>query len=328
VPGSQRIRERIGPGILPVCPITLQEFDAGKEDILYSRNGLRRLHAQLSRLQPLPISAEDQRREAAARADKMSIQGVQPKLSAVLRVKEGRFEIVDSGGRFILKPCPAEWNEVPENEALTMALAGTCGIEVPDFGLVAASDGSWTFWIRRFDRFGRKERVPIEDFAQLQDRTRDTKYQSSMERVVETIERFCSFPAVEKRKLARRVLFCFLTGNEDMHLKNYSLITTPKKVELSPAYDLLNTSIILRDPKDEMAMPIRGKKSNLTRRDLVDHFCGERCGLAPKVLEALLEELGTSVENWQEVIRRSFLSEEMREKYLDLLERRSEKLFQ
>lgn len=324
----QRTHERLGPGLLPVCAITLKKFEAGTEDVLYSRDGLRRLHSQLARLQPLAISAEDQRREAAARADKMSIQGVQPKLSAVLRVKEGRFEIVDSGGRFILKPCPAEWHEVPENEALTMALAGICSIEVPDFGLVASSDGSWTFWIRRFDRTGRKDRVPLEDFTQLQDRTRDTKYQSSMERVVETIERFCTFPAVEKIKLARRVLFCFLTGNEDMHLKNFSLITTPQKVELSPAYDLLNTSIILRDPKDEMALPIRGKKSNLGRGDLVDYFCGERCGLAPRVLEALLEELGASVERWQGVIRRSFLSEVMQEKYLDLLERRSEKLFQ
>ncbi len=311
-----------------ICPITLHEFEAGEDDVLYSRNGLRRLHSQLARLQPLAISAEDQRREAAARADKMSIQGVQPKLSAVLRVKEGHFEIVDSGGRFILKPCPAEWTEVPENEALTMALAGNCGIEVPNFGLVASCDGSWTFWIRRFDRTGRKDRVPLEDFAQLQDRTRDTKYQSSMERVVATIEQFCTFPAVEKRKLARRVLFCFLTGNEDMHLKNFSLISTPEKVELSPAYDLLNTSIILRDPQDEMAMPIRGKKSNLSREDLVDYFCGERCGLAAKVLEALLDELGASVEKWNDVIRRSFLSEGMREKYLDLLECRSGRLLQ
>lgn len=309
-----------------VCPITLREFEVGKDDLIYSRDGLRRLHPQLARLQPLALSAEDQRREAAARADEMSIQGVQPKLSAVLRVKEGRFEIVDSGGRFILKPCPAEWSEVPENEALTMVLAGTCGIEVPDFGLVTSSDGSWTFWIRRFDRTGRKDRVPLEDFAQLQDRTRDTKYQSSMERVVATIEQFCTFPAVEKRKLARRVLFCFLTGNEDMHLKNFSLITTPKKVELSPAYDLLNTSIILRDPKDEMAMPIRGKKSNLTRGDLLDYFCAERCGLASKVLEALVEEFGAAVEKWHGVIRRSFLGQEMQEKYLDLLERRSERL--
>ena len=312
---------------MSVCPITLNEFEACTEDHLYSRDGLRRLHTQLEGLQPLAFSAEDQRREAAARADKMSIQGVQPKLSAVLRVKDGRFEVVDTGGRFILKPCPAGWNEVPENEALTMALADTCGVEVPDHGLVASSDGSWTYWIRRFDRTGRKDRVPLEDFAQLQERTRDTKYRSSMERVVATIDQFCTFPAVEKRKLARRVLFCFLTGNEDMHLKNFSLITTPGKVELSPAYDLLNTSIVLRDPKEEMAMPIRGKKSNLTRRDLVDFFCRERCGLSPRVLDALLEELGASAQEWPGVIRRSFLGEEMREKYLGILEDRSGRLF-
>jgi len=313
---------------MPVCPITLNEFEAGREDELYSRYGLRRLHKQLVGLQPLAFSVEDQRREAAARADKMSIQGVQPKLSVVLRVKNGRFEVVDSGGRFILKPCPAEWKEVPENEALTMSLADTCGIKVPDHGLVASSDGSWTYWIRRFDRTGRKDRVPLEDFAQLQERTRDTKYQSSMERVIATIDQFCTFPSVEKRRLARRVLFCFLTGNEDMHLKNFSLITTSGKVELSPAYDLLNTSIVLRDPKEEMALPIRGKRSNLTRIDLVDYFCGERCGLPPKALEALLEGLETSADKWPDVIRRSFLGKEMRGKYLGLLEKRSERLFQ
>ena len=313
---------------MPVCPITLNEFEAGGEDELYSPYGLRRLHKQLEGLQPLAFSAEGQRRKAAAQADKISIQGVQPKLSVVLRVKGRRFEVVDSGGRFILKPCPAEWNEVPENEALTMALADNCGIKVPDHGLVASSDGSWTYWIRRFDRTGRRDRVPLEDFAQLQERTRDTKYQSSMERVIATIDQFCTFPAVEKRRLAHRVLFCFLTGNEDMHLKNFSLITTSGKVELSPAYDLLNTSIVLRDPKEEMALPIRGKKSNLTREDLVDYFCGERCGLSPKVLKALLEELGASAEKWPAVIRRSFLGEEMRGKYLGLLEKRSEGLFQ
>ncbi len=80
---------------MPVCPITLNEFESGTEVDLYSRDGLRRLHTQLEGLMPLAYSAEDQRREAAARADKMSIQGVQPKLSAVLRVKDGRFEVVD-----------------------------------------------------------------------------------------------------------------------------------------------------------------------------------------------------------------------------------------
>lgn len=312
---------------MPVCPITLKHFVRERASGLYSKQGLRRLHARLTGLRPLAFSADDQLREAAARADKMSVQGVQPKLSAVLRLKNESFEVVDTGGRFILKPCPAEWSEVPENEALTMTLAATCGIEVPDHGLVVSIDGSWTYWIRRFDRAGRKERVPLEDFAQLQGRTRETKYESSMEKVVATVEEFCTFPAVEKKNLALRVLFCFLTGNEDMHLKNFSLISAKGKVALSPAYDLLNSSIVLRDPVEEVALPIRGKKSNLTRKDLVDYFCGERCGLSRKITEEMLRGLETDSADWPEVIRHGFLGAEMTEKYLDLLEKRSRRLF-
>lgn len=253
-----------------VCPITLERFAQENPGKIYSRAGLRRLHRSLTDLEPLAYSGEDLIREAASRAVKMSIQGVQPKLSAILKPKGQRFEVVDTGGRFILKPCPPHWSDVPENESLTMTMAASCGIEVPDHGLVAAKDGSWTYWIRRFDREARGARLPIEDFAQLQGRRRETKYDSSMERVVATIDEFCSFPVVEKRKLAQRVLFCFLTGNEDMHLKNFSLITRGPKVELSPAYDLLNTTIVTPKTTEELAMPINGKKSHLTRKDLTD----------------------------------------------------------
>jgi len=257
----------------------------------------------------------------------MSIQGVQPKLSANLKPKEQRFEVVDTGGRFILKPCPPHWSHVAENESLTMTMANSCGIDVPDHGLVAAKDGSWTYWIRRFDREALGARLPIEDFAQLQGRRRETKYDSSMEQVVKTIQEFCTFPVIEKRKLALRVLFCFLIGNEDMHLKNFSLITRGSKVELSPAYDLLNTSIVLQSPKEELAMPIRGKKSHLTRKDLIDYFCGERCGLPSGQLEKLVEEIRRAATGWPEVIQRSYLSVEMKQRYLGLLKERKERLF-
>jgi serine/threonine-protein kinase HipA len=306
------------------CRITLEEIPDG---IRYGRAGLKRLDARLMDIAPLPYTQAQQLEEAAARADKMSVQGVQPKLSAILRIKENRFEVVDRGGRFILKACPPQWPEVPANEALTMTLADHSGIEVPVYGLVEATDGSLVYFIRRFDRVGQGERLPLEDGAQLLGHTRDTKYDSSMEQVVGMIERFCTFPVIEKRKLMQRVWFCFLTGNEDMHLKNWSLLSRSGRVALSPAYDLLNTSIVLKNPQEETALPIRGRKRNLNRRDLFDYLAVERCGLQPDLMRSDLEKLLHQAEaEWPLWIQRSFLSEPKREAYLHLVRERAARL--
>jgi serine/threonine-protein kinase HipA len=306
------------------CRITLEEIPEG---IRYSRAGLKRLDARLMDILPLPYTHAQQLEEAAARANKMSVQGVQPKLSAVLRIKENRFEVVDRGGRFILKSCPPQWPEVPANEALTMTLAEHSGIEVPVHGLVEATDGSMVYFVRRFDRAGQGERLPLEDGAQLLGHTRDTKYGSSMEQVVGMIERFCTFPVIEKRKLMQRVWFCFLTGNEDMHLKNWSILSRSGRIALSPAYDLLNTSIILKNPQEESALPIRGRKRNLNRCDFLDYLAVERCGLPPALMRADLEKLLLQAEaDWPTWIQRSFLSEPKRQAYLHLVRERVARL--
>ncbi len=306
------------------CRITLEEISEG---IRYSREGLKRLDPRLMEIDSLPYTLAQQLEEATARAGKMSVQGVQPKLSAVLRIKEGRFEIVDRGGRFILKCCPPQWPEVPANEALTMTLAEHSGIEVPVHGLVEASDGSVVYFIRRFDRVGQRHRLPLEDGAQLLGFTRDTKYDSSMEQVVGMLDRFCTFPVIEKRKLMLRVWFCFLTGNEDMHLKNWSLVSRSSRIALSPAYDLLNTSIVLKNPQEEIALSIRGRKRNLNRHDLLDYLAVERCGLPTELMRSDLEKLLVQAEEeWPAWIRRSFLSEPKREAYLHLVRERFTRL--
>jgi serine/threonine-protein kinase HipA len=306
------------------CRITLEEIPEG---VRYCRAGLKRLDARLMDILPLPYTQAQQLEEAAARADKMSVQGVQPKLSAVLRVKENHFEVVDRGGRFILKSCPPQWPEVPANEALTMTLAEHSSIEVPVHGLVEATDGSMVYFVRRFDRAGQGERLPLEDGAQLLGHSRDTKYDSSMEQVIGMIERFCTFPVIEKRKLMQRVWFCFLTGNEDMHLKNWSLLSRSGRIALSPAYDLLNTSIILKNPQEETALPIRGRKRNLNRRDLLDYLAVERCGLPPDLMRGDMEKLLLQAEaQWPTWIQHSFLSEPKRQAYLHLVRERVARL--
>ena len=297
------------------CPITY-ELCGG---LLYSGKGLKLLSPVLKNLSLLNLSAEELRAEAMIRASKMSIQGVQPKLSAVLNIRDGRFDIGDKKGRFILKPQHHIFPELPQNEDLTMRMASIAGIEVPLHGMVYSKDQSLTYFIRRFDRKGQKDKIAVEDFAQLAGLSRDTKYNYTMERLVRLIDSFCTFPAVEKAKLFKRVVFSFLVGNEDMHLKNYSVITRNGKTELSPAYDLLNSSIVLKGDVEEIALSLKGKKSNLNSDLLIGYFGRERCGLTDKVIDRNLDEIRGGLSRWFHLIDNSFLSPLMQEKYRVLL---------
>lgn len=300
------------------CPITYNFCD----DKTYSENGLKLLSPKLKSLALLHFTAEELRAEAMQRATRMSIQGVQPKLSAVLNIKDGLFEIVDKNGRYILKPQHHIFPELPQNEDLTMRLAASIGIEVPLHGLIYSKDGSLTYFIKRFDRKGQKDKIAVEDFAQLAGLSRDTKYNYSMEKLVALIDKTCTFPAIEKARLFKIVLFNFLIGNEDMHLKNYSIIIRNGKVELSPAYDLLNSSIVLRGDIEEIALTINGKRSNLNHSTLVNYFGTQRCGLTNKIIEKTMNTIQKALPSWYELIDISFLSDEMKCKYKNLLQHR------
>lgn len=299
------------------CPLTYESCEG-----LYSNSGLKRLSRQLTGLHPLPFTSQELRQEAAARVGKMSIQGVQPKLSARLLIKEQRFALVDQAGHYILKPQTADYAQVPENEDLTMRLAALVGIEVPLHGLLHGSDGALTYFIKRFDRTGRTGKRHVEDFAQLAGMNRETKYRSSMEQVARLVESFCTFPAVEKVKLMRLTLFSFLVGNEDMHLKNFSLIRNRDVISLSPAYDLLNTTIVLPLPTEELALPLHARKNKLRREDFLHYFAQERLGLSGRVIDKMLTEFIEVRPQWQALIARSFLSGALKEKYQQVLDNR------
>lgn len=305
------------------CPIT---YDVINDNEHYSQRGLRLLSPQLKDIRPLTLSAEEQRNEAINRVGKMSIQGVQKKLSAQLKIKEGYFEIVDQNASYILKPQSDIYPELPENEALTMTLAQMIHLDVPIHGLIYSIDNSMTYFIKRFDRVGHHKKLAIEDFAQLSGGDRYTKYDSSMEKVVTIIEKFCTFPKIELVKLFKLTLFNFLVGNEDMHLKNFSLITKDNKISLSPAYDLLNSTIAQNNAKEESALPIRGRKNNLTKRDFLEYFAVDRLNLNTKMIASIIDEFRLAIPKWQALIQISFLSETMQAKYLQLLEERSRRL--
>ncbi|HBC76996.1 MAG TPA: type II toxin-antitoxin system HipA family toxin [Bacteroidales bacterium] len=298
------------------CTITY----APSGDNRYSDAGLRLLSPELKTLKDLEYTAEEQRIEAYNRASKMSIQGVQPKLSAKLSISEGKFDIVDKGGKYILKPQHHLYSQMPENEDLSMRLASEIGLEIPLHGLIWSKDTTLTYFIKRFDRKGQNDKVPVEDFAQLAGLSRDTKYNYSMEKVVAIINKFCTFPSVENLKLFKLVIFNYLIGNEDMHLKNFSIISEDGKVKLSPCYDLVNSTIEYKKQDEEIALPLKGKKERLTRNILVDYFGMQRCELTTKSIDKVLETISLSVPKWKELIDISFLSRGMKEKYLDLLD--------
>lgn len=292
-------------------------------DAVYSAKGLALLSKNLANLSDLPFSAGEQRFDAANRMGKMSIQGVQPKLSALLNVRRQQFDITDLGGTFILKPQNSNFPQLPENEAITMCMAAKTGIEVPITGLIGSKDGSLTYFIRRFDRIGKGGKLATEDFAQLLGRDRNTKYDASMEKLAGVIEQFCTFPMLEKVKLFRLVLFNFLVGNEDAHLKNFTLISRNNKVELSPAYDLLNSTIVLRGPHiEELALTLGGKKRKMTRELLVNYYGKERLKLSDKTIQQVLDDFNSAIPEWFDLLNVCFLSADLKEKYRQLLSER------
>ena len=298
-----------------LCPITYTACGYSR----YSEAGLKLLSTGLRTLKDLEYTAEEQRKEAFNRAAKMSIQGVQPKLSAILSIKDGKFIIADNGGRYILKPQHQFYTQLPENEDLTMKLANEIGLEVPIHGLLWSKDNTLTYFIKRFDRKGQNDKVPVEDFAQLAGLSRDTKYDYSMEKIIKLIDDYCTFPAIEKIKLFKLVIFNYLIGNEDSHLKNFSIITDDNQIRLSPCYDLVNSTIVVKEQDEEIALPLQGKKKHLTRNILINYFGIERCELTAKSIENVLESISSSILEWNKLIDLSFLSSEMKTKYHDLL---------
>lgn len=300
------------------CPITYQEITEG----LYSKAGLRKLNPALQSLHPFPYDRKAQLTESQKRMTKMSIAGVHPKMSARLSIKDTCFKIVDRLGSYILKPELSDYPEVPQNEDVTMRMAEAAGIDVPIHGLIYAQDNSMLYFIRRFDRTGKAGKIHVEDFAQVAGMTRDTKYDYSMEKAATLLDTYCTFPMVEKVKFFRRILFSWLVGNEDMHLKNFSFIHRDGKIELSPAYDLLNTTIVLTSPVEEMALPLKGKKSHFSYDIFFNYFGKERLGLSERILSTIEEDFKKVYGSWKQLLAISFLSSEKKKAYQDILSKR------
>jgi serine/threonine-protein kinase HipA len=250
--------------------------------------------------------------QASQRAGKMSISGVQAKVLAKLSDGHTHLEIVESGGRYIVKPQQTGFAHLPQNEHLTMQLAQVVQIDTPPNGLVSLKDDSLVYVVKRFDRLDDGGKVQVEDFCQLAGKSPKEKYDGSAELCVRLLKKYASEPLVEVRKLYRQMLFGWWVGNGDMHLKNFSMLTQPNgQHQLSPAYDLVSTVLVI--PGDSLAMPLAGKTKGLTRRAWMDFasYSGLPTKAAETLLSAQIEAMGPSIE----LVEASFLPPEMKTQY-------------
>lgn len=199
---------------------------------------------------------------------KMSISGVQPKLSVRLADKdnEPRLEVTGEGGQYILKPQVQAFANLPENEELCMTLAQDLGIDVPGHCLVHLKDKSLAYVVKRFDRQGRRK-IHQEDFAQILEKK--DKYNGSVEEIGRKLKEASEVPGLDVQLFFERVVFNFLIGNGDAHMKNYSVIYNEEGlVRLAPAYDLVCSRIVIPEELEQSALTVNGKKSRIKRSDM------------------------------------------------------------
>jgi len=252
-----------------------------------------------------------------------TITGVQPKLSLDLEGKDKntpqRFTIVGLWGKYILKPQTDLYPQLPENEDLTMHLAKIAGIRTVPHSLIRFADGELCYITKRIDRDSKGNKLHMEDMCQLSEHLTEHKYKGSYEQVAKLLLRFSNSPKLDLVNFWQQTLFCWLTGNSDMHLKNFSLYTQAKgQYILSPAYDMLSTILAMPEDTDELALTLNGKKRKLNRNDFEKSF--SQSGLDSKVINNLFLRFEKAVPQWQAFIEISFLSEEQKTKYNKLIE--------
>ncbi|WP_312133630.1 HipA domain-containing protein [Empedobacter sp.] len=258
----------------------------------------------------------------------VAVTGVQPKLSLNLISdinKQSRFIIVDLEGNYILKPASKEYIDLPENEDLTMHLAELVKIKTATHTLIRLNSGELAYLTKRFDRKN-EDKIAVEDFCQLTENLTEHKYRGSIEKIGKLIYQLTKNSGFEAQKLFEIVLFNYLTANADMHLKNYSLIENDfNEYELSPAYDLLNTLLLIPDDKEESALTINGKKNRLKIEDF--NQLAKTLKIPNKSVESIYKRFIKIRLKWIDFVEISFLNKDTKQAYIETLNTRFNKLF-
>ena len=259
----------------------------------------------------------------------VTVTGVQAKLSLHLESPEGkrapkRFTIVGLWGGYILKPPTAHYKQLPEVEDLTMHLAQIAKIDVVPHSLVKLLDGDLAYITKRIDRH-KKNKLHMEDMCQLTERLTEDKYHGSYEQIAKAIVKYSANPGLDVVNFFEQVLFSFLTGNADMHLKNFSLIRKPGVGNvLAPAYDLVATALVNPADKEDLALTLNGKKKKINRNDFIAAF--RTLNLDPKQQENIFRKMVSAKAGWMDFIGISFLSDDFKERLMTIIEQRFKRI--
>jgi serine/threonine-protein kinase HipA len=259
----------------------------------------------------------------------VALPGVQPKLSLHLEQSNtsgtGKFTLVGLEGEFILKPPASAYPDMPELEHYTMRLAAAAGVDVVRCGLIPLASGELAYITRRMDR---TENGPLhlEDMCQLTDKMTEQKYRGSMEQVGKAVLAHTSNTGFDALRLFEVTLFCFLTGNADMHLKNFSLLyEADGTIRLSPAYDLLPTKLLTPKDPEELALPMNGKKNNLRRKDFAAF--GQALKLTERQIANAHDRMQSGLTKALKNVPMAFLNADRQEQLHDLINSRAARIW-
>lgn len=259
---------------------------------------------------------------------RVTIPGVQAKISMHISSENdhNRFTIVGLWGRYILKPPVGIYPHLPENESLTMKMAEAVKIKTVPNALIPLKTGELCYITERVDRPISGGKIQMEDMCQITGRLTEHKYQGSYEQVASAIKKYSDNPVFDITELLKILLFSFITGNGDMHLKNFSLIETGDLITLAPAYDLLSTRLVIseKDDPDETALTLNGKKRKLKSEDF--RIFSEKVALTAKQFSNIFDEIIEAQPLFAGLTKKSYLPEHLKEDYLSIMSDRYNRL--
>lgn len=260
-----------------------------------------------------------------------TVPGVQKKLSLhlVSDSRKPRLTLVNYPTGYILKPQVAEFEALPESEQLIMTMADMAGISTVPHALIKGNAGL-AYITKRVDRNltdDKIEMLAMEDFCQLDLRLTEDKYRGSYERCAKIIKQYSSRVGIDMAEFYIRLVFCFIVGNSDMHLKNFSLIETAEgsgEYVLSPAYDLLPVNANMPADKEQFALAMNGKKMNIRKGDFLKF--ADTCGITRQTAEKLIENLVKLTPKWIAMCENSLLPDELKDRLKKIIIERTEVL--
>ncbi len=270
----------------------------------------------------IPFAAKDLPEKVTSSADHMSISGVQAKALVRLNKDSGVLEFAPTGSTHILKPEPNEYPDLPALENVCMVMAEAIGMNVPPHGLFPMADGRLCYIIKRFDRAEDGGKIQSETMYQLLGST--DKYEGSLESIGKAIRAHAENVGLDTIDFFERVLFCFLIGNGDMHMKNWAFLIRDMKPSLAPVYDLVSSKVYFKREEDS-ALMIGAKKNKLKHSDFEEFAAYLK--IDAKAAANSLEKMKKAQEKFRELAINSELNPSKRQGLENVLAERFKRLF-